>query len=448
MVEAYLYFYEQLSGFFLGEKGEPPLRADLPLDHRLSESFRALRYALQVVEIDLERNDDPQVIFETLNARGEPLLPADLLRNHIFLRAARQGESQEKLYNTYWKQFDDNFWRHAIKQGRLLRPRSDLFLQHYVASRRTEDIPIKHLFVEYKHWISEFKPFKSVSEELAALARQGNDFRRIVEPEKSDPLYGLSTFLDAFDIRTTYPLLLGLLDAELTTAAWAEVSLLLESYLLRRAVCGLTTKNYNRIFLTLTRTLRRDGLDPENLKRQLLLMSGESVEWPDDDEFRRHWRTAHAYHTLNNPKIIHILKRVSDTFIDAKMEHITIDGPLSVEHIMPQSWQEHWPLANGERGLVREELEEAIEDDPRAKATLERLEVVQRLGNLTIITGELNSSTSNAAWADKKHKLALHAILPINRELQRWDAWDESTIAERGDALFERALKIWPRGAG
>ncbi len=163
-----------------------------------------------MVEIDLEQGDDAQVIFETLNARGEPLLPADLLRNFIFLRAARRGEPQEALYKQYWSRFDDEFWRVEVKQGRLLRPRSDLFLQHFLASRLTADIPIKHLFVEYKFWIDRNAPFESVREEVACLARQGDQFRRIIAPAKEDPLYGLVTFLDAFDVRTSYPLLLAM----------------------------------------------------------------------------------------------------------------------------------------------------------------------------------------------------------------------------------------------
>jgi Protein of unknown function DUF262 len=117
MIEAYLFFYGRLLEFFEGSDGEQPLSGDVPVASRLEESFQALKNALQVVVIDLETGDDAQVIFETLNARGEPLLPADLLRNFIFLRAARNGEPQETLYEEYWKQFDDEFWRHEVRQA-------------------------------------------------------------------------------------------------------------------------------------------------------------------------------------------------------------------------------------------------------------------------------------------------------------------------------------------
>ena len=83
------------------------------------------------------------MIFETLNARGEPLLSSDLLRNFIFLRARRQGLSANHLYDTYWQHFDGDlpedgstattFWKIEEQQGRLIRPRLDLFIQHFLS---------------------------------------------------------------------------------------------------------------------------------------------------------------------------------------------------------------------------------------------------------------------------------------------------------------------------
>lgn len=228
MVEAYLFFYDHIREYFLGTAAEKPLAAEVALAQRTEECFQSLKNALQVVAIDLEQDDNAQVIFETLNARGEPLLPADLLRNFIFLRAARGNEPQESLYNEYWRRFDDPFWRVEVKQGRLLRPRSDLFMQHFLASRQAVDIPIKHLFVEYKFWIERKKPFATVTDELATLARQGDDFRRMIEPKKGDLIYSLVTFLDAFDVRTSYPLLLTMLDAYVDEAEWGRISVTLE----------------------------------------------------------------------------------------------------------------------------------------------------------------------------------------------------------------------------
>jgi hypothetical protein len=446
MVECYLFFYEQIEGFFKGTKDEPPIAADIPLPQRADECFQSLKSALQVVEIDLEQGDDAQVIFETLNARGEPLLPADLLRNFIFLRASRGGEQQEPLYKQYWARFDDPFWRVEVKQGRLLRPRSDLFLQHFLASRLTVDIPVKHLFVEYKFWIERKKPFSNVEQELACLARQGDHFRRIIAPKKDDQLFELMTFLDIYDVRTCYPLLLTLLDFEISDEDWLITSRIIESYLLRRAVCNLPTKNYNRVFLSLTRNLRAgDSNIAKALATQLAQQTGESSEWPSDERFGEAWKTQHAYQTLSNPKVVHILKRLNDTFLSSKMESVSIEGALTVEHILPQQWQEHWPLSDGSKGMSAGELWSAAKDDVRAEATRRRNAKLQTLGNLTILTQALNSSISNGAWPVKRPALLLHSLLPINQQLHETTVWDEEAISRRSSDLFMRALKIWPR---
>jgi hypothetical protein len=446
MVEAYLFFHEQLAEFFLGTSEEPPLAVEYPLSTRLDECFQALKNALQVVVIDLGVDDDAQVIFETLNARGEPLLPADLLRNFIFLRAARLDEPQEELYEEHWRPFDDDFWRTPIRQGRLLRPRSDLFLQHFLASREGRDIPIGHLFVEYRHWINTRSPFGTVREELAVLARQRDDFRRIIDPHRDDPLFTTSQFLEAFEVSTVYPLLLAMLDAKPSRDELTEMGRVIESYLIRRAVVGLTTKNYNRLFLQATRALQQSEFTTRALTQQLGSGGGDSTGWPSDDEFREAWMTQHIYRVMNNPKLVHVLKRLSDAFLDNKSERVTVEGPLTVEHLLPQSWLDHWPLQEGSRGMTADELNAASGDDPRAEATRKRNEVLHTIGNLTILPPGANSWVSNASWEEKRPKILSKSLLPINAgSLFDAQTWDENAIEVRGKALFEKALRIWPR---
>lgn len=445
MIEAYLFFYDQIEAFFLGSDDEEPIGADYALSGRVDECFQTLRSALMVVVIDLQKDDDPQVIFETLNARGEPLLPADLLRNYIFLRASRAGMDVEAAYKEYWSNFDDEFWRMEVKQGRLVRPRSDLFMQHFLSSRQGQDIPIKHLYVEYRHWIERASPFSSVQEELAALARQGAHFRRILDPNPGDILFELATFLDTFDIRTSYPFLLAMLDADLDDEELKRISGILESYLLRRAVCNYTTKNYNRIFLALTRNLHKEGFSASALGDALRAQTSDSAVWPDDAAFSDAWLNNPAYELLSNPKLVHIFKRLNQTFASPKSEKISVDQPLSIEHILPRTWVENWPLPDGSRGMDLLELEEADANNPRALATQHRKRLVQTFGNMTILTNELNSAQSNLPWAAKHPELMKHSLLPINQVLVSQDIWDEEAIAKRGKVLLERALKLWPR---
>lgn len=444
MIEAYVFFYDQLRSFFVGTDQDPPLQAESAIGVRLEECFQALKNALQIVAIDLEQEDDAQVIFETLNARGEPLLPADLLRNYIFLRAARRNENQEELYETYWSNFDEPFWRTEVKQGRLNRPRSDLYMQHFLASRQGVDIPIKHLFAEYKFWVEKKEPFETVREELATLARQGGHFRRIISPEKDDVIFSLATFLERFDIRTSYPLLLLLLEEDLNEQAWAETSRILESYFLRRAVCGWSTKNYNKIFLNLTRKTRKEGASPQTLRKALSDQTGESGAWPTDEQFELEWMSAHAYHRLNNPKMVHVFRRLSDNYLNNKHERLPVDQSVTVEHILPQNWIEHWPLSSGEKGLKGSELWAEDADPAIVAATRKRDSALQTFGNLTILTQALNSSVRNSAWSVKKPEIMKSSLLPINQMLHDYPSWDEESIDARAKELFQRAKKIWP----
>lgn len=445
MVEAYLFFFDSLQTFFLSDSETPPIASDIPLPDRTEECFQALRNALMVVVIDLQSDDDPQVIFETLNARGEPLLPADLLRNYIFLRATREKLDVEAVYQKYWSRFDDEFWREEVSQGRLYRPRSDLFMQHFLASHRGQDIPIKHLYVEYRHWLEGTHPFPDVTSELATLARQGDDFRRIISPTPTDVTWRICTFLDVFDIRTAYPLLLAMMDAKLTTADWQEISVILESYLLRRALCNLSTKNYNRIFLSLTRTLKKDRFAPEHLRLALLAQSGDSGVWPDDTAFHEAWINKPQYEIMNNAKLVYLLGKLNNTFMSAKSEPIAFEKQPSIEHIMPQGWIDHWRFADGSAGMKWAELSQAPPDSIRAEHTRKRMALIQTLGNLTILTSELNSAQSNLPWTKKRAEMMAHSLLPINQALSGIAQWGDESIRERGEALYSRGLALWPR---
>jgi uncharacterized protein with ParB-like and HNH nuclease domain len=446
MIECYLFFFDQLEAFFLGEEGKEALASEHPLATRVDECFQTLRNGLMVVVIDLQKDDDPQVIFETLNARGEPLLPADLLRNYIFFRAGREkGANVEAVYHKYWSGFDDEFWREEVKQGRLVRPRSDLFMQHFLASRQGRDIPIKHLYIEYRHWVETTQPFPNVTTELAALARQGKQFRRIVAPDPDDIVFELCSFLEIYDVRTAYPLLLAILEEGVSDKQWAEIATLIESYLFRRAICNLGTKNYNRIFLSLTKNLRRDGFTAGNVRKLLLEQTGDSGVWPDDATVREAWLQKPMYGILNNPKLVHLYGRLNRTFMSSKSEALLFAEQPSVEHIMPQEWIANWSLPDGSKGLTMMELYQTPETDPRSRATRKREAAIQTLGNLTILSTGLNSAQKNYGWKQKRPAMMKHSLLPLNQSLLEMEAWDESTISKRGEELFKRALPIWPR---
>ena len=221
----------------------------------------------------------------------------------------------------------------------------------------------------------------------------------------------------------------------------------MESYLLRRAVCNLTTKNYNRIFLSLTRNLRKEGFNAERLKTLLLSQRGESVEWPDDATFRDHWlhKPVHGGGRLNSPQLVHLICRLNRTFMSSKSESVVFTTAPTIEHIMPQNWQANWPLPDGSKGLDFFEMLGMPDTDPRVVASRTRETAIETIGNLTVLSTGLNSAQSNLSWNHKRLEMMRHSLLPINQMLVHEAIWDETIILRRGEDLFERALRLWGR---
>jgi hypothetical protein len=346
MIECYIYFYDKITAFM--KSYEYPQ----PLPERVKSMHDALRGALQVVTVELESDDDPQVIFETLNARGEPLLPSDLLRNFIFLRASQQDESPEELYEEFWVPFDDEFWRAQEKQGRMVRPRSDIFLQHYLTLQRKQESLISRLYNEYKEWIKNAKPFTTVRAELESLSQNRINFRELVQPSPNTPIGRLSDFLRIFDLSTVYPLVLGMMAANAGDDDLAAMLEDLESYIFRRAVCDLGTKNYNRFFLTVLNKLVDSQFNRTNLRAALVEQKGDSVVWPDNVTFKQAWLNEPVYRSIGPTRVQYALREVERRLHQPRAERIEILSDLSIEHVLPEEWMEQWLLPNGNRGVT------------------------------------------------------------------------------------------------
>jgi hypothetical protein len=255
----------------------------------------------------------------------------------------------------------------------------------------------------------------------------------------------LAAFMESFDIRTAYPLMLHLLAAGLQEDDWRRVSTTLESYLLRRAFIGLPTAAYNRVFLTLLRNLlgkRREEL-ALGIEVELSSLSGPSAAWPKDEQLADAWLHADAYNRLQTAKLSHVLLRLSRTYQSPRTESIQVNSTPTIEHLMPQNWHSHWPLPDGT--FVSVEGGEAGEDEPPSSTQVsDRNRALQTIGNLTLLTQSLNSSVSNQSWSAKRPAVLGASVLPINLQLQDFPTWDEHAIERRGRALLEQALRIWP----
>jgi len=438
MVECYMYFHKMINEFIKCEDFEQSI------EERVSNMHESLRGALQVVTVELEGEDDPQVIFETLNARGEPLLPSDLLRNFIFLRAAQNDESQEELYLEFWLPFDEEFWRELESQGRLLRPRADIFLQHYLTLNRREEVLISHLYNEYKDWIKGTTPFQSVKEELQNLSKYRNLFREIVEPEPGTALARFSSFLKVFDLSTVLPLVLGIMGSDASEEEIEGMLIDLESYILRRAVCELGSKNYNRFFLSVLSKLAKSEFNRSSLRGALVDQKGESVLWPGDEKFMDAWMNCAAYNSVGSGRVQYVLREIEKMLHNPRSERIEILSALTIEHVLPSSWIEEWPLPNNNRGVTWFEKYDNVREKEDVTSTATRDRVKHSFGNLTLLTQPLNSSVSNASFPVKKPEILKNSALALNRHFQDKESWDEASIDARGKALFVFAQQRWP----
>ena len=201
-------------------------------------------------------------------------------------------------------------------------------------------------------------------------------------------------------------------------------------------VCRLTPRNYNRLFLNLLGYLGDHDNVSSDLVRELLLRgSGESVRWPDDEEFRKAWLDYPLYKNLLRDRVRLVLRALDGALHTANTESYNLKGRLTVEHIMPQSWQRHWPLPP---------LEEPQESEEYLRQIERRDTIIHTIGNLTLLTKRLNPSVSNGAFDEKKEKILQHSAINLNRPLSQIDVWDEEQIRRRGQELFEVACRIWP----
>lgn len=454
LVETYLFFARRIGGFCSVTPTETaePHGVSLPrgfLANRAYALFEALKRHIQLVVIELEEDDDPQVIFETLNARGVPLLPSDLIRNFVFLRATQQGENAEDLYSTLWKEYDERpaeadagknerFWKQTERQGRVKRTRLDLFMHHYVQYQSKQDLSIGHLFRAFRSWWESVDK-RSVSNELKELRRHSDVFATVLVPDGDGRTPLFAKRLQALDTSTVYPVLLLLLVGGKDRVAAGDLDGIvtdLESYLVRRMVCELGTKNYNRFFLSMLQKLRgsSDPISRATIQQMLLAPDGSAGEWPDDKRFAKAWLEKPLYDTLKPMRCSMLLEAVDRAMRTSKQETVTINSKLTIEHVLPQQWEPPaWP----------EPPVDAGNDDESAIERRERL--LHSLGNLTLLTQELNSSVSNGPYAAKRPEIAKQSVLRLNTYFQDATTWDESEIASRGEKLLEHAKRIWPR---
>ncbi|NIL84128.1 hypothetical protein RhoFasGS6_01492 [Rhodococcus fascians] len=377
-------------------------------------------FRLQVMALDLEQQDDPQRIFESINSTGLELSESDKIRNVVLMH--QPSHEQEDLYENYWNRIEKS-----------VEYRTDWFIRFYLVSK-TGKTPrqdaVYEAFRDYqlhaktstRELLSDMRDYAEYSRELnTATTGVGTADKRLrrfnmVKHDVTLPL--------------TMPLLAELKAGNVSAEDFTRVIVILDSYLFRRFVSGVPTQSLNRIFTTLYSEVHR--LRGENdLFADVLTYSlrrrTTSSRFPTNDEFTESFTTRNLYNIKgeNRSYLFECLENnwSNDTHdIAGALESQSI----SIEHIMPQTLTSAWRTDLGE-------------DADAIHATW-----CNRIGNLTV-TG-YNSSYSNSTFVEKKKRDNGFDDSPyrLNLLLKNSDVWTQEQLEARTHALTEVALAYWP----
>jgi hypothetical protein len=307
---------------------------------------------------------------------------------------------------------------------------------HWLTMRLERLIPATELFARFRQHV--LGPTIDAGSLIRELCADAHVMRSFDAPPPRSPEAQFFARLAALDAGTVLPVVLLLFRSpEVTEARRRRALRILESWLARRALMRLTAKNYNRLVPRLVVRMKADLAHVDDaLLEALAGGEGEISRWPDDAEFAEFLRTREVYGTVAAPRLVMALAAVETSLYTNKTEVPDLTESLSLEHLMPQAWESHWPLIDAAgRSLEGPALEEA------ASA---RRSALGLLGNLTIVTPAFNSSLSNAPWAAKRAELNRHSRLLLNARVAAQETWDEQAISERGAWLAERLVAIWP----
>lgn len=369
---------------------------------------------LIVVDIALDRErDNPQLIFESLNSTGLDLSQADLIRNY-FLMGLDQKD-QTRLYNDYWFKLESNF--DLLGAGSYF----DRFIRDYL-TLKTGSIPkIGYVYEEFKNFVQREGPDK-IEDIIKDVYKNGTYYFNLSYKEEDMKLEKAFRDLRELRVDVTYPFLLQVY-ADFKTGIieknqFIEIIELIESYVFRRAICGIPTNSLNNTFAALMKAIDKSEYLP-SLKATFQQMSSYR-RFPTDEEFVSELKVKDVY----NLRIRNYLLRKLENY--NRKEEVQVAN-YTIEHILPQnenlsvSWQNQ--LGDGWKEIQEKYL--------------------HRLGNLTL-TG-YNSELSDRPFTEKLGMTGGFKTSPLwlNQSVAKHENWSIVEIEERAEELADRAMRIW-----
>lgn len=399
-------------------------------DARVDALYKAVATSLQMVVIDLDASDDQHIIFETLNARGTPLLQSDLIKNMALSEANKEEIADAEVWD-----FSDPWWTNEIQQGRLMRPQIDVFLNYWLTIRTKKDVGVAEEFSKFRG-ISSGKSIKAIAADIAKV----RDVYRILADE-SKHIPGWEKFRyrrGVMRVGVLNPVLLWLLASDVPQHQMDKTISALESYLVRRLVCGMKAAAYGPTFMELLVHLDKAGPDQagDATVEYLKTLDAWGNLWPIDRRLEDAFVGRPLYRLLTRGRLRMVLEGIEEELRTDKAEDQNVPRNLTIEHVMPQGWRNNWQLPDDE--------------EDKELAAHRRDDVVHRIGNLTLVNNKLNPALSNGPWGDKRAELDKHSILFLNKTLldDAPDVWDEAAIETRAKQLCAAAAKVWPHADG
>ena len=367
---------------------------------------------LYVVSMVLERDDNPHLIFESLNAKGRALTQGDLIRNYFLMRIHidRQEAIFKKIWNPLESRLSDkitNFFRH--------------FLMRDHNSLREDEV-----YFVLKEFCDRKPTEESIIEQMQTFERFSQYYEQFIHPEvcKNQYIRKKLEMLQLFDVSTCYPFLLSIFDqlsnGNLQEEDVIEALTVIENFIIRRDICNVPTNSLNKIFAPLDKQIGTATNFCEQLEEILSTKS-----YPQDRDFKNGLSSSRLYGTNDRQrKTKYILECLERSFGHKEMANF---DTATIEHVMPQTlnnwWKEH--LGEGWEAVYKTNL--------------------HTLGNLTL-TG-YNSELSNADFPRKK-QILMESRFQLNSYFKNCENWRQEDIEQQSKFMIEKALTLWPSFGG
>ena len=386
-------------------------------DTDLSSIYRGIS-KLIIVNISLERDrDNPQLIFESLNSTGLDLSQADLIRNYVLMGLA--PKTQEKVYKHYWYPMEQLFDQDA--QTDLF----DRFMRDYLTLKsRSGAIPnIRDVYTSFKSYVQRQKGI-SVSDIMSDVYRYAKHYAKLVLDQEADPeIKQALKDINTLRVDVAYPLLLEVYEDFsqnlVTRQEFISILRLIESYVFRRAICGVPTNSMNKTFATLSREIDHDNY-LESIKLAFARKDAYR-RFPDDEEFRREFVVKDIYNFRNRSYLLRKLENYK------RPKELVDPENYTIEHVLPQNpkLSPEWQAALGDGW---KELQ---------------AKYLHTIGNLTLTA--YNSEYSDRPFQEKRDMEGGFKVSPLylNHGLAKLEHWRETEIKDRAAELATWAIKLW-----